>query len=95
MTRKLVLFAVLATAAVFAVAGTALAQGPSPVVGGDRDEHPLYGILLMIAIAGVAIIGTWFLIRRRPADAVAGAASVPLTPPAPPVAHADGEPAAE
>jgi len=65
MTRKLVLTATLATAAVFAVAGTALAEGgPDPVMRHDRDEHPLSGILLMVAVAVAAIVGTWLVIRR-------------------------------
>jgi len=78
MTRKLVVSATLATAAVLGVAGTALAQGgPDPVLRHDRDGHPLFGILLMCAVAAAAIIGTWFVIRRGSAPA---AALAPVSP---------------
>lgn len=81
MTRKLIFSATLATAAVFAVAGTALAQGPGRGMGGDRDRHPVFGIVLMVALAAAAIIGTWLVIRRNSSSAVAAApAAAPASP---------------
>lgn len=88
MTRKLVLSATLATAAVFAVAGTALAQGgPGRGMGRDDDgHHPLFGILCMLAIAAAAIVGTWLVIRRGSAPRAAGA---PVAAPSLPTASAE------
>lgn len=65
MTRRLILTATLATAAVLAAAGTALAEGgPGRGMGRDREGHPLFGILLMVLVAAAAIVGTWLVIRR-------------------------------
>lgn len=87
MTRKLVLFAGLATVAVFAVAGTALAEGgPGRGMGRDRDGHPLFGILCMLAIAAAAIVGTWLVIRRGSTPQVPAA---PVGVPSPPTASAE------
>lgn len=86
MTRRLVLTATLASAAVLAVAGTALAEGPGGMgrgMGRDRDGHPIFGILIMLAIAVAAIIGTWLVIRRgaTPPVAVVGPAPTSVVPP--------------
>jgi uncharacterized membrane protein len=49
---------------------------------GDRDGHPLFGIVLMLAIAALAILGTWFVIRRAAAPvAAAGPVAVPVIAP--------------
>ncbi len=86
MTRKLVLSAMAAGVALFAVTGTALAEGPGRGMGGDRDGHPLFGIVLMVAIAAAAIVGTWLVIRR---GAVPAVAATPVAPSASPTGGAE------
>ena len=80
MTRKLVLSATLATVAAVAIVGTALAEGPGRGMDRDRDGHPIFGIVLMVAIAAAAIIGTWLVIRRGSSSAVAAPAAAPAAP---------------
>lgn len=85
MTRKLLISTAAATAAVVAVAGTALAaDGRGYGMHRGRDGHPFFGILLLVLVAGLAVLGTWLLVgRRRPATTFpVAAASVPAAPPA-------------
>lgn len=90
MTRKLLISTTAATAAVVAavaVAGTALAADGRGGYGmhRGRDGHPLFGILLLVAVAGLAILGTWLVLGRRrgsTAPATVPAAASTAVPPA-------------
>ncbi|HQZ33258.1 MAG TPA: hypothetical protein PK020_02480 [Ilumatobacteraceae bacterium] len=73
MTRKLVLSATLATAAVLLIAGTTLAEGPGRGMDRDRSGRPLFAILVMVVVAAAAIFGTWRVIRRGSTPAVVAA----------------------
>jgi uncharacterized membrane protein len=75
MTRKVIVSATLATAALMTMAGTALADnGRGMGFGRDRGDgrHFLGGILVLAVVAALAVLATWFAIRRRPAVAAAG-----------------------
>lgn len=85
MTRKLILSAALAGTAAFAAAGTAFAQdGPGRGMDGHRGDRPIFGFLCLLALAAVAIVATWLIIRRRPA-----AAAVSVAPNQPATANAE------
>lgn len=82
MSRKLVLTATLASAALLTVAGTAMAEGSGRGMGRGREEHPVFVFLLLLAVAAAAIVGTWLVIRRGSAPSAAAPAA-PVAPAAP------------
>lgn len=79
MTRKVIVSATLATAALMTMAGTALADDDRGMgFGRDRGDgrHFLGGILVLAVVAALAVLATWLTIRRRPAVASAGPVQV-------------------
>lgn len=84
MTRKVFTGVSVAVLGSLALAGAVSAQGP--IGRGDfrhRDDHPVFGILMMVAFAAAVALVTWLVLRRRPA--VAG---VPMAAPVAPFAPA-------
>lgn len=85
MTRKVIVSATLATAALLTMAGSALADdGRGMGFGRDRGDgrHFIGGILVLAVVAALAVLATWLTIRRRPAMASGGPAqhAVATTP---------------
>jgi uncharacterized membrane protein len=86
MTRKLLISAAAASTAVAlvaATAGTALAAGDRGFgMHRDRGGHPIFGILVLAVVAGLAILGTWLVLgKRRTAAGASLAAAAPLAAP--------------
>lgn len=88
--RSLAAAAGAATISAIAV-GTAFAddgRGPGMMRGGRSGRHPIFALVCMVAIAGVAILATWLILRRRPQTAApAAVAYVPA--PVSPTAQAE------
>jgi len=89
--RSLAAAAGAATISAIAV-GTAFAddgRGPGMMRGGRGGRHPIFALVCMVAIAGVAILATWLILRRRPQTAAPAPVAYVPAGPASPTAQAE------
>jgi len=92
MKRKVLVTAALVTTALVGVAGTAMADDRGMGMGsrGHGDRPFLGGIIMLVLIAGLAILGTWLVLRRKPVAVVAAPMTAPIAgPAAAPTANAE------